>query len=52
MLNGMWERNGQLIKGQAMAYISSCMVDADIYLLQVCATQLSPHTFLDTVATK
>lgn len=56
ILGGMWVRNGLQIKGQAMTYIQSnfcnSMVDADIYLLQVCATQLAPNVFLDTVAEK
>lgn len=50
---GLWVRNGLQIKGQAMTYIQcnfcNSMVDADLYLLQVCATQLQPETFLTTV---
>ncbi|XP_071748159.1 E3 ubiquitin-protein ligase UBR3 isoform X3 [Lepeophtheirus salmonis] len=50
---GIWVRNGLQIKGQAMTYLQchfcKSMVDADIFLLQVCATQLPPLHFLSTV---
>jgi len=50
ILNGMWVRNGLQIKGQMMTYIQcnfcNSMVDADLYLLQVCATQIDPEVFL------
>lgn len=53
IVSGLWVRNGLQIKGQAMTYIQcnfcNSMVDADLYLLQVCATQLQPETFLLTV---
>ncbi|XP_048246065.1 E3 ubiquitin-protein ligase UBR3-like [Haliotis rufescens] len=49
----MWVRNGIQIKGQAMTYIQChfcySMADADIYLLQVCASQLDPDYFVNTV---
>lgn len=51
--NGLWVRNGLQIKGQAMTYIQcnfcNSMVDADLYLLQVCATKLQPDVFIKTV---
>jgi len=53
ILCGMWVRNGLQIKGQAMTYIQcnfcNSMVDADLYLLQICATQISSEVFLTTV---
>ena len=53
ILSGLWVRNGLQIKGQAMSYIQchfgNSMVDADIYLLQVCATQLDHHIILPTI---
>ncbi|GLG92566.1 Uncharacterized protein GBIM_00221 [Gryllus bimaculatus] len=56
ILSGMWVRNGLQIKGQAMTYIQcnfcNSMVDADLYLLQVCATQLPAEAFLCTVMDK
>ncbi|XP_076232510.1 ubr3 ubiquitin ligase isoform X2 [Calliopsis andreniformis] len=56
ILNGLWVRNGLQIKGQAMTYIQcnfcNSMVDADLYLLQVCATKLQPDVFLSTVIEK
>ncbi|XP_066595206.1 E3 ubiquitin-protein ligase Ubr3 [Prorops nasuta] len=56
ILNGLWVRNGLQIKGQAMTYIQcnfcNSMVDADLYLLQVCATKLQPEVFLKTVIEK
>ncbi|XP_049861948.1 E3 ubiquitin-protein ligase Ubr3 isoform X1 [Schistocerca gregaria] len=56
ILSGMWVRNGLQIKGQAMTYIQcnfcNSMVDADLYLLQICATQLPPENFLMTVLEK
>lgn len=45
IMQGSWIRNGLQIKGQAMTYIQSnfciSMVDADIYLLQLCLSELS-----------
>lgn len=45
IMQGAWVRNGLQIKGQAMTYIQSnfciSMVDADIYLLQLCLSELS-----------
>ncbi|XP_043683976.1 E3 ubiquitin-protein ligase Ubr3 isoform X1 [Vespula pensylvanica] len=56
ILNGLWVRNGLQIKGQAMTYIQcnfcNSMVDADLYLLQICATKLQPDVFLKTVIEK
>ncbi|KAK9296366.1 hypothetical protein QLX08_009590 [Tetragonisca angustula] len=56
ILNGLWVRNGLQIKGQIMTYIQcnfcNSMVDADLYLLQVCATKLQPEVFLKTVVKK
>ncbi|XP_020708415.2 E3 ubiquitin-protein ligase Ubr3 [Athalia rosae] len=56
ILNGRWVRNGLQIRGQAMTYIQcnfcNSMVDADLYLLQVCATQLKPKVFLKTIIDK
>lgn len=56
ILNGLWVRNGLQIKGQAMTYIQcnfcNSMVDADLYLLQVCATQIPAETFMQTVIEK
>ncbi|XP_074027443.1 ubr3 ubiquitin ligase isoform X2 [Leptinotarsa decemlineata] len=56
ILNGMWLRNGLQIKGQAMTYIQcnfcNSMVDADLYLLQVCSTRIPSDTFLNTVIEK
>ena len=49
----MWVRNGLQIKGQAMTYIQchfcNSMVDADMFLLQLCATRLEPSTFISAV---
>ncbi|XP_053391088.1 E3 ubiquitin-protein ligase UBR3-like [Mercenaria mercenaria] len=49
----MWVRNGLQIKGQAMTYVQChfcySMVDADIYLMQVCASRLDPDYFVQTV---
>jgi len=49
----MWVRNGLQIKGQAMTYIQchfcNSMVDADMFLLQLCATRLEPSIFLSAV---
>ncbi|XP_060602002.1 E3 ubiquitin-protein ligase UBR3-like, partial [Ruditapes philippinarum] len=49
----MWVRNGMQIKGQAMTYVQChfcySMVDADIYLMQVCASKLDPDYFVQTV---
>lgn len=56
ILNGLWVRNGLQIKGQAMTYIQcnfcNSMVDADLYLLQVCSTRVPPDTFLETLIDK
>nr|XP_034188211.1 E3 ubiquitin-protein ligase Ubr3 isoform X2 [Osmia lignaria] len=56
IVNGLWVRNGLQIKGQIMTYIQcnfcNSMVDADLYLLQVCATKLQPDIFLKTVIEK
>ncbi|XP_063233328.1 E3 ubiquitin-protein ligase Ubr3 [Bacillus rossius redtenbacheri] len=56
ILSGMWVRNGLQIKGQAMTYIQcnfcNSLADADLYLLQVCATQVPPEKFLTTVLEK
>ena len=52
-MSGLWVRNGLQIKGQAMTYIQChfcrAMVDADIFLLQACATQLPPQTVIKTI---
>jgi E3 ubiquitin-protein ligase UBR3 len=49
----MWVRNGLQIKGQAMTYIqchfSNSMVDADMFLLQLCCGRLEPAVMLRTV---
>ncbi|XP_046744693.1 E3 ubiquitin-protein ligase Ubr3 isoform X1 [Diprion similis] len=54
--NKLWVRNGVQIRGQAMTYIQcnfcNSMVDADVYLLQICAIQLQPEIFLKTVIDK
>ncbi|XP_015603280.1 E3 ubiquitin-protein ligase Ubr3 isoform X2 [Cephus cinctus] len=56
ILHGLWVRNGLQIKGQAMTYIQcnfcNSMVDADLYLLQICATKLQPDVFLKTIIEK
>lgn len=56
ILNGLWVRNGLQIKGQAMTYIQcnfcNSMVDADMYLLQICATQIPSDTYMQTVIDK
>ncbi|XP_012142217.1 ubr3 ubiquitin ligase isoform X3 [Megachile rotundata] len=56
ILNGLWVRNGLQIKGQIMTYIQcnfcNSMVDADLYLLQVCATKLQPDVFLKAIIEK
>lgn len=50
IMQGAWVRNGLQIKGQAMTYIQSnfciSMVDADIYLLQLCLSELSDANIL------
>eukprot|EP00095_Tigriopus_kingsejongensis_P006031 maker-scaffold889_size84747-snap-gene-0.19 protein:Tk06031 transcript:maker-scaffold889_size84747-snap-gene-0.19-mRNA-1 annotation:"e3 ubiquitin-protein ligase ubr3" len=50
---GLWVRNGLQIKGQALTYVQchfcKSMVDADLFLLQVCATQLRTSNYLSTV---
>ncbi|XP_017785571.1 PREDICTED: E3 ubiquitin-protein ligase UBR3 isoform X2 [Nicrophorus vespilloides] len=56
ILNGLWVRNGLQIKGQAMTYIQSnfcnSMVDADLYLLQICSTRIPAENFLNIVIEK
>lgn len=56
IVNGLWVRNGLQIKGQAMTYIQcnfcSSMVDADLFLLQILATQLPAVNFLTTTIEK
>ena len=46
----MWVRNGLQIKGQAMTYIQchfcNSMVDADMFLLQLCAGELPKDPFV------
>ena len=53
IMSAMWVRNGLQIKGQAMTYIQchfcNSMVDADMFLLQLCATRLEPSTFIQAV---
>ena len=53
IMAGLWVRNGLQIKGQAMTYIQchfcKSMVDADLFLLQVLATQLPPNEFLNSI---
>ncbi len=50
---GLWVRNGLQIKGQAMTYIQchfcKSMVDADLFLLQLCATNLPTEQFINNV---
>lgn len=56
ILNGLWVRNGLQIKGQAMTYIQcnfcNSMVDADLYLLQICSTRIPADSFLNIVIDK
>lgn len=57
IMQGAWVRNGLQIKGQAMTYIQSnfciSMVDADIYLLQFCLSELSdPNIFMSLILEK
>ena len=53
---GIWERNGEQIQHQAMTYIKpyfcKSMVDADLFLLQICATHVQPELFLEVVLEK
>lgn len=53
ILNGLWVRNGLQIKGQAMTYIQcnfcNSMVDADLYLLQICCTRIQADDFFNTI---
>ncbi|KAI0233528.1 E3 ubiquitin-protein ligase UBR3 [Lamellibrachia satsuma] len=53
ILCGMWVRNGLQIRGQAMTYIQchfcNSMVDADLFLLQICATKLDADYFVKMV---
>jgi len=57
IMQGSWLRNGLQIKGQAMTYIQSnfciSMVDADIYLIQLCLSELSdPKIFMSLILEK
>ncbi|XP_052826304.1 E3 ubiquitin-protein ligase UBR3 [Octopus bimaculoides] len=49
----LWLRNGLQIKGQAMTYVQChfcySMLDADLYLIQVCAAHLPPNEFVRIV---
>lgn len=53
ILCGLWVRNGLQMKGQAMTYIQchfcNSMVDPDLFLIQQCASKLSPDWFIETV---
>ncbi|KAI1295772.1 E3 ubiquitin-protein ligase UBR3 [Halotydeus destructor] len=53
ILCGLWVRNGLQMKGQAMTYIQchfcNSMVDPDLFLIQQCASRLSPDWFIQTV---
>ena len=53
IMAGLWVRNGLQIKGQAMTYIQchfcKSMVDADLFLLQLCATHLPTAQFINNV---
>ena len=53
IMAGLWVRNGLQIKGQAMTYIQchfcKSMVDADLFLLQLCATNLPTSQFINNV---
>ncbi|GBM46721.1 E3 ubiquitin-protein ligase Ubr3 [Araneus ventricosus] len=53
ILCNMWVRSGLQIKGQAMTYIQchfcNSIVDADLFLLQLCAMKLDPDWFLKTI---
>ena len=53
IMAGLWVRNGLQIKGQAMTYIQchfcKSMVDADLFLLQLCATNLPTDQFINNV---
>ncbi|XP_078489238.1 E3 ubiquitin-protein ligase ubr3 [Ciona intestinalis] len=50
---GMWVRNGAYISTQALAYkqyfFCSFFFDADLYLLQFCASMLSPDLFIASI---
>ena len=50
---GIWVRNGEQIRAQAVNYILNhfckSMVDADIFLLQICGIYLDPDFFLQMV---
>ncbi|XP_022907951.1 E3 ubiquitin-protein ligase Ubr3 [Onthophagus taurus] len=56
IVNGLWVRNGLQIKGQSMTYIQcnfcNSMVDADLYLLQICSTRIPADTFLKILIEK
>ncbi|RWS24069.1 E3 ubiquitin-protein ligase UBR3-like protein, partial [Leptotrombidium deliense] len=49
---GLWVRNGLQMKGQAMTYIQchfcNSLVDPDMFLIQQCASLLSPDWFIQT----
>ena len=55
-MSGLWVRNGLQIKGQAMTYIQchfcKSMVDADLFLLQICSTQLPTSQFISNILEK
>lgn len=52
VLCGLYVRNGLQMKGQAMTYIQchfcNSMVDADLFLIQICATHVDPNWFIQT----
>ena len=52
-MNGKWRWNGLQIKAQAITYtqfhICNSMLDPDMFLLQMCSTQLSSSVFLKSV---
>lgn len=56
ILCNMWVRSGLQIKGQAMTYIQchfcNSIVDADLFLLQLCAMKLNPDWFVKTIMQK
>lgn len=53
ILCGLWVRNGLQMKGQAMTYIQchfcNSMADPDLFLIQQCASRLTPDWFIQTV---
>ncbi|KAK2143057.1 hypothetical protein LSH36_882g00050 [Paralvinella palmiformis] len=50
---GMWVRNGLQIRGQAMTYVqchfANSMIDADLFILQICAAKLDPDHFVSMI---